>query len=342
LGTGVIYELWCPSGFTKPAAEFLDKWPSGWEWDEESVLPAVKEAQKRYKELEGISWNEAKDSILHEFRTLVKPKKITRIDITTQVRSNPSVREEYFEGKWVIPRDDVDAHAKRVLTYAKYAVAAILLPLLAILALAIRSDRSNNTTTAERSHDRQNRVGADEKRHPGSGTLKCQNAYVVVGTARRDWSWAWMRQVLLASPEFRVVPRPSRAPGEVSFKVYDYDADHDVLVAQCDGDTCSDLAATYKSLVPSADPHSGCGSSPTYQGNGRAIKILGDDDSTTAPDAYDRIEICARLGVCLLKVQPLTQGDPGVECQSGKRKFDPACAQRKTCPEVVSCVQGTP
>jgi hypothetical protein len=111
LGNGpIIYELWCPPGFSEPAAELLDLWPKG--WDEASVLPAVEEAKKNYKGLKNIDWATAKDSVLNKFPTLVRPKKVTGVDVAVQVRSNIPVYEAFFEGTVVMKRDDVGAFLK--------------------------------------------------------------------------------------------------------------------------------------------------------------------------------------------------------------------------------------
>jgi hypothetical protein len=109
----VIYELWCPPGLTEPAAELFDRWPTGWE--EESVAPAVVEAKKKYRAFEGIDWATARESVLNKFTTLVRPRKITGIDITAQVRSNIPVYEAFFEGNVVMKRDDVAAVVKEYL-----------------------------------------------------------------------------------------------------------------------------------------------------------------------------------------------------------------------------------
>lgn len=333
----VAYELWCPGGLTDPAASFVNTWPK--DWTATGLAKDATNVIKSYSRFKDIDWSAVGEKVVSEFKTRVRPSYFEGAEISQRVRGNLSVYEGFFQGKVVMPRDDLIA-------VAKYAVGAILLLVTVGVTIVVRSNRSDSAVTADGSRGR--RGGAPSREAPSSqsspsGLSQCKDAYVVVGTGRRGWSWAWMRQVLLASPEFRVLPKTSRAPGELFFKVYDYNSEHDVLVAQCDGDTCAELAATYKKLVPSGDPQSGCGPNPTYQGNGRAFGFFDPNDpESNLPDPHDKIESCARLSVCLLKTHPSTKGDPGKECQSGKRKFDLSCAQRKTCPEVVDCLGDPP
>lgn len=320
----ISYELWCPGGLTDPAASFINTWPK--DWTAAGLSKDAANVIKSYSKFKDIDWNTAGEKVVSEFKARVRPSYFEGAEISQRVRGNLPVYENFFQGKVVVPRDDLFA-------VAKYVVGALVLLMIGMVAVVVRSNRSDPAPLRD----------APSSQSSRSGLSQCKDAYVVVGTARRGWSWAWMRQVLLASPEFRVLPKTSRAPGELFFKVYDYNPGHDVLVAQCDGDTCAELAATYKKLVPSATPQSGCGPNPTYQGNGRGFSFFDPSDpGSNLPDPHDRIESCARLSVCLLKVDPSTQGDPGIECQSGKRKFDLSCAQRKTCSEVVDCLGGPP
>ena len=320
----ISYELWCPGGLTDPAASFINTWPK--DWTAAGLAKDAANVIKSNARFKNIDWNMAGERVVSEFKARVRPSYFEGADISQRVRGNLSVYEGFFQGKVVVPRDDLVA-------VAKYAVGAFLLLMTVGVAVVVCIYRSDSASLRE----------APSSQSFRSGLSQCKEAYVVVGTAKRGWSWAWMRQVLLASPEFRVLPKTSRAPGELFFKVYDYNPGHEVLVAQCDGDTCAELAATYKKLVPSATPQSGCGPNPTYQGNGRAFGFFDHSDpESNLPEPHDRIESCARLGICLLKVDPSTQGDPGIECQSGKRKFDLSCAQRKTCSEVVNCLGGPP
>lgn len=330
----ISYELWCPGDLTDRAAEWIDTWPQG--WTVQALTKDAAEVMKSYAAFKGIDWNVVGEKVVSDFKNSIRPCYFNGVNISERVRGQRQIYEHFFEGKVVVDRDALFALARYVAGPA----------LLLLLVMLDRGDRLSDAATAEKPLGLQGRMeakGGSAERHHSSAMSKCQNAYVTFGTAKRGWSWAWTRQVLLASPEFRVVPRVSRAPGEISFKVYDYNATYDVLVAQCDGETCSDLAATYKGLVPSAVTlDSGCGPSPTFQGNGRVIKIMdGDDFESNLPDIHDYIESCARLSICLFKVRPSTQGDPASDCRTRRREFDLSCARRKTCSEVVDCLGGS-
>lgn len=163
------------------------------------------------------------------------------------------------------------------------------------------------------------------------------DCHVIAATGPKGVNWPWMRQTLMASPQLHVVNR-TPATGEVSFKVYNFDAakKYDVLVAQCDRETCSRLAATYTKLVPFArpPPDFGCGPSPTYAGNGRPF------DRPSLPDPSDGRESCARLSICQLDVDPSSDGNAGLKCQQKPQNFKLSCAQQETCREVVDCLGG--
>jgi len=113
LGEGpVAYELWCPPGLTEPAAQFFDTWPN--KWTEAELATAVDEAKAKYKALSSVDWSAARKATLEDFPRLLKPRKVTGIDIAAMVRATLPIYEAFFEGNIVMKRDELKGYLDSV------------------------------------------------------------------------------------------------------------------------------------------------------------------------------------------------------------------------------------
>jgi hypothetical protein len=155
--------------------------------------------------------------------------------------------------------------------------------------------------------------------------------------------WNWATQALLAHREFTLRDDTTEQSMEVKLLQYDQPNGVVALVAHChDGVTCNKLAAMYKFTVPGAKPQLFCGAKiPSLQGVGATIVKLtpfGGADQKI-PDAKNVIGRCARLHICSRKLDRSTPEDLGLSCQRAPMKFKIACAAKKSCQEVVSCMK---
>jgi hypothetical protein len=163
-----------------------------------------------------------------------------------------------------------------------------------------------------------------------------------------SYGWQISRQAFLANQQFKIVSGQPSAAGEVHLSSYHYNPFGTAvfaLVASCsDGATCNQVAAMYKSVVRSSTPQVVCGPASGIKGiSGDAISVSwGADPKDNMPPAGDREADCARLNACWTTYRPDTPGDPFLDCQGGKAKFDLACASRYPCSEVLSCAGAPP
>jgi hypothetical protein len=106
LGDGpVVYELWCPSGFTEPAACFVDSWPNL--WTDESLKPLAERLFDKYVAFYDLSWETVCDFVLLNFPKIVRAKRREGVDITVSVRRHVEICESFFESRIVMDRADV-------------------------------------------------------------------------------------------------------------------------------------------------------------------------------------------------------------------------------------------
>jgi hypothetical protein len=152
--------------------------------------------------------------------------------------------------------------------------------------------------------------------------------------------WRWADQVMLASPEFRVVPHAALFPGTIAFMVYDHGSSGNVaLVGHCGhGGTCNDIAAAYKAIVRSSSPQIFCGSVPGL-GRETGMQLVPTGNRSDLPGSDDVISQCARVAACMIRADPNTPGDPGLECQRAPSGFKVSCASRYPCSEVMACMK---
>jgi hypothetical protein len=176
-------------------------------------------------------------------------------------------------------------------------------------------------------------------------TVVLANAPASVGDS---YGWQISRQAFLANQQFKIVSGQPDDPGEVHLSSYHYNPFGTAvyaLVAECsDGTTCNQVAAMYKSVVRSSSPQVVCGAASGIKGiSGDAISVSwGVDPKDNMPPAGDRDAACARLSACWTTYRPDTPGDPFLDCQGGKAKFDLACASRYPCSDVLACAGAPP
>jgi hypothetical protein len=155
--------------------------------------------------------------------------------------------------------------------------------------------------------------------------------------------WNWAVQAMLANPQFTLRDDTTSQSMEVKFLQYQQPGDVAALVAHCqDGVTCNKLAAMYKFVVPGGRPQLFCGAKiPSIQGVGATVVKLTPFGGADAklPDKKNVIGQCARLHACSRTLDHSTDDDLGLKCQRGPSKFKLACASKKSCAEVVSCMK---
>lgn len=154
------------------------------------------------------------------------------------------------------------------------------------------------------------------------------------------FEWKWARQVMLANPQFTVVPHAALMPGQVAFQDYEYGTSGaKALVAVCGhGGTCNQVAQAYKRIVRSSKPTVYCGPVPGLGGAASGVPMWRDGGPTAnLPDSNDTISQCARLAACALVKDQSIPGDPGLECQRAPSGFRLACARQGTCTAVNTC-----
>lgn len=154
-----------------------------------------------------------------------------------------------------------------------------------------------------------------------------------------NFEWNFPKQVFLANRQFDYVPvlvPGSGGPNTVAFRGAEHRPTKGVaLVAECNGaDTCNQIAAVYKLVVPTSHPEVICGKTPT----------LGEDVSThvftdpALPSKENVVQQCVRLAACQARRDGKLDGDPAIECQRRPSNFQLRCSFKETCEAVMSCV----
>ncbi|HNS96826.1 MAG TPA: hypothetical protein PLJ27_06550 [Polyangiaceae bacterium] len=174
----------------------------------------------------------------------------------------------------------------------------------------------------------------------------CSDAKAVLAVITHEayskpgFEWKWVRQVMLANPQFTVVPHAALMPGMVTFQDYDYGTSNaKALVAHCGhGGTCNQVAKAYKRIVRSSKPTVYCGPVPGLGKPVSAVPLwLDGGPKANLPQSGDVISQCARLAACALVKDQTIPGDPGLECQRAPSRFALACASKASCAEVNAC-----
>ena len=103
----VRYELWAPRGLTEPAEDLIRTWPTG--WDGKTVGGAFPSVQSAYASFTTLTWDGVRERVLRAFPARLRPVSVGAHDVSTLVRSAPSVHEDFFVVYRAAPLDQVRA-----------------------------------------------------------------------------------------------------------------------------------------------------------------------------------------------------------------------------------------
>jgi hypothetical protein len=182
----------------------------------------------------------------------------------------------------------------------------------------------------------------------------CVEAFAVltaVPTAvhdKADFFWRFAQQVAVANPQFKYGTRD--LPREVVFEEGPHAPTKGIaLAAHCKpGKHCNQLAAAYKTVVPTSKPELVCGKPPptvTLSSGAAVIELvptppdgeLRFSPENNLPTKTDVVAQCVRLAACKAERDKKLEGDPAIECQKKPTAFKVACAFEKSCKAVLAC-----
>jgi hypothetical protein len=181
----------------------------------------------------------------------------------------------------------------------------------------------------------------------------CKEAWAILATVpavlhdKPDFHWRFARQVFLANPQFGYgIPE---SPSSVVF----YESPQPVaggftLGARCSrAIECNQLAAAYKTVVPTSKPDVICGQLPSYVSLGPGAGVFEWDMTPenglhrplekNLPAQDDTVSQCVRLAACKAARDRKLDGDPSIDCQKKPSNFKLACARKPACAEVLTC-----
>lgn len=180
----------------------------------------------------------------------------------------------------------------------------------------------------------------------------CKEAWAILTTVpaalhdKPEFFWRFARQVFFANQFGYGIPE---APGSVVF----HEGPHTptggfALGARCsNGAECNQVAAAYKTVVPTSKPEVVCGKLPdtTQLGPGAGVfewdltpgKGLHRPLEKNLPAKDDAVSQCVRLAACKAARDRKLDGDPAIECQKKPSNFKIACALKSTCADVLAC-----
>ncbi len=177
----------------------------------------------------------------------------------------------------------------------------------------------------------------------------CKAPLVILTSVTRQvmdsdkFPWNFAKQVFVANPQFKVSPF---GPPKGDAAVFLHGAEHKptngvALIAECaSADTCMQVAAAYKIVVPTSKPEVVCGKAPTL-GEGWPTIVIGPDEplKERLPPKENVIQQCVRLAACQARKDGKLDGDPAIECQRRPSSFQLRCSFKQSCDEVLSCVE---
>lgn len=109
----VEIEFWAPAGFTEPAAELIDMWPTN--WTEEQVAPAFTEISRTYARFKSLDWQAVRSKVVDQFAKTVAVRKVIGPGISNRVRSRMAIYQQFFRGEVVAQLSDVEKAIRNVL-----------------------------------------------------------------------------------------------------------------------------------------------------------------------------------------------------------------------------------
>ncbi len=176
----------------------------------------------------------------------------------------------------------------------------------------------------------------------------CKAPLVILTSVTRQvmdsdkFPWNFAKQVFVANPQFKASPfGPPKAAADVFLHGAEHKPTNGVaLIAECaSADTCMQVAAAYKIVVPTSKPEVVCGKAPTL-GEGWATIVIGPDEplKERLPPKDNIIQQCVRLAACQARKDGKLDGDPAIECQRKPSSFQLRCSFKESCDDVISCV----
>ena len=161
----------------------------------------------------------------------------------------------------------------------------------------------------------------------------CDKPYVKLADSPNT-QWNWIRQVMLANPEFREVRDPSE-PMQVTFLERETPEAFEIYARCADAKTCNELAGMYLQTVWASFPRPRCGELPEEL---VSVHLTADDGLDIAPEPTKHLPLCARLNACATRIDPKNT-KVGPECQKAWTKFPLECARKATCADVMACME---
>jgi hypothetical protein len=159
--------------------------------------------------------------------------------------------------------------------------------------------------------------------------------------AKPDFDWHFAKQVFAANPQFQYAKEFDPGRTQVNFIAAEHiPTKGRALVAQCTkGADCNQVAAAYKTVVPSSRPEVVCGKAPTLGGGEPTLESLAGPDALkkAVPDSKDVVEQCVRLAACRAARDRRLDGDPAIACQKKPNDFKLSCAAKFPCSAVLAC-----
>jgi hypothetical protein len=188
------------------------------------------------------------------------------------------------------------------------------------------------------------KLSADGYSLDGVKTLadSCTTPWALFSTTKKGvfgiHHWPMADQAFHAHPQFKSIPGKPSAAGEVRFYAFDVDpkvsADTLLLAVECaDAATCNRVGAMYKAVVPSGRLELVCAPTvPSTVGAGTVMVL--------SPKFHDEVPFkCARVAVCMHKLDRAITGDKHLECQKSPAGFKLDCAKKDSCEEIVACAK---
>ncbi len=158
----------------------------------------------------------------------------------------------------------------------------------------------------------------------------------------KDFEWNFAKQVYVANPQFK----PSfeqLEPGanKVLFRAHEHKPTKGMaLVASCNSaETCMQVAAVYKIVVPTSRPEVMCGGTENLLGMGTDSIVVRGFPPEDLPKKENVVQQCVRLAACQARRDGKLEGDPAIDCQKKPSKFALRCSFKETCDGVMSCVE---
>jgi hypothetical protein len=115
----VSLAIWCPGGFSEPAASLIDTWPQA--WTTQLVSRLFQEVVEKYKGFKALSWTNELDAFLVQVvPARLSPTKVNGLDISRLVRAAPEIYRQFFSGHVLANLDDVKAAVEAALQDSRW------------------------------------------------------------------------------------------------------------------------------------------------------------------------------------------------------------------------------